>query len=215
MSRLRRLQSAPDPVLREQWNQLVRLIEQLLKLSADAPLELDLMSDSPHLRLGIEVPRPTERAKLLETLILGGTANAVLLRKNQEENRWEETEEEIEITDWALRHAVEAGRRVLVDYHQQSDEWHIVASERAPIYPLVQVCCDANELVSCFQEFYVEGSTTEGDCECGDVASSNGLSFGPQKAGTAKSPIGQAPHVLQNTKSTFGVVYGSFSGGQL
>lgn len=180
MTRFRRLNAAPDPTFRAEWNRLVRTVEQLLKISASPPLELSLISGSPHVRLAGRFPRATERARLTEALKVGGTAKAKLLRKSG--GTWQEGDE-IEVTDWGLDFPLPAGRRVIVDYHAQSGEWHVLTAQRVPLSPLIDVCCDDGDLVGQTAQIFVESEVNQESNPCGASAGSGDASSSVDLAG--------------------------------
>ncbi|MEK6236456.1 MAG: hypothetical protein N2C14_17245 [Planctomycetales bacterium] len=187
MTVFRRLQSAPDPTLREEWNRLVRAVEQLLKISASPPLELGMISGSPHLRLGALPVRASERAKLTERLTVGGTAQAKLLSKSG--SAWIEGDE-ITVTDWGLSYPIPAGRRVIVDYHQQSGEWHVLTSQRVPFSPVTDVCCDSGDVVGHATQIFIDGTINESFNPCDPSGGGGGGSdpTSPDQSGGGGDP---------------------------
>jgi len=163
VTRFRRLDAAPDRTLREEWNRLVQAVEQLLRLSAGPPLEVSWLAGSPALRWAGPLVRATERARLLEDLFVGGTAQACLRKWTPD--GWEDGTE-ITVTDWGLDFAVPAGRNVIVDFHAGSGQWHLLQSQFVPLTVVTQLCCADDETVVCDAQIRLNARFERDACPC-------------------------------------------------
>lgn len=175
-----------DADARKQIDALWQIVRSLRRMTVNPPLEIFWLDGVPLLIDNEGAANNDKFAKLTEDLLRGDGETAKAKVQKKRDGEWQETEEEIEITQ-RMEWPIPAGRRVHV--RKYGDEWHVINAERVPLDPVIDVCCDSEDVVAWTNQIFVDCEVVESESNpCGAAAATTSGESSVDTTGSTEEP---------------------------